>query len=274
MTIDLIDVLRDWEGFSECKIHLASWNGSDNPLDVFVNDRAEWINWNRWRSVRDDFNRRYIFSLIDFYPEPGHWLFGGLFEVKERRDVRRDYGYEVELSTRFEHWIGRLKVKFQRPGRAKSLVFDNYCEKIEVVEVLRSSYDGEDFCGYDRINHSFERLEQIFTHSRPAWRTALENVKGVYLITDVNNGKRYVGSAVGIEGIWSRWNCYLGSGHGSNDELVKLIATKGRPYAQKHFRLTLLEQFSMKTEDALILERESFWKGVLLTRGDFGYNRN
>ena len=51
------------------KLHLACWNGEEQPLDVFVRDRAEWDGWNRWRGSRDDFSRDYIFSLIEFYPE-------------------------------------------------------------------------------------------------------------------------------------------------------------------------------------------------------------
>jgi hypothetical protein len=48
-------------------------------------------------------------------------------------------------------------------------------------------------------------LESIYAIQRPDWKTALEHAKGVYLITDTSNGKRYVGSAYGVTGIWSRW---------------------------------------------------------------------
>src|SRR4029077_3693965 len=63
------------------KVHLACWNGSDQPLDVFVRSRDEWDYWNRWRAARDDFNRDFIFALIDFYPEGDRWLFGGAYQV-------------------------------------------------------------------------------------------------------------------------------------------------------------------------------------------------
>lgn len=33
------------------KLHLACWNGKDNPLDVFVRDRDEWNGWNSWRGL-------------------------------------------------------------------------------------------------------------------------------------------------------------------------------------------------------------------------------
>ena len=98
-------------------------------------------------------------------------------------------------------------------------------------------------------------------------------MKGVYVITDKSNGKQYVGSAYGQRGIWSRWSEYVGSGHGNNDELAELIEKYGIGYAAKNFQFALLELFPMKRDDDSIIERESFWKRVLLTHMH-GYNRN
>ena len=83
----------------------------------------------------------------------------------------------------------------------------------------------------------------------------------------------YVGSAYGDSGIWARWACYIGTGHGWNDEMVKLINEKGIEYARQHFKFTLLEFRSMNTDDHIIQEREQFWKRILLS-GTFGYNKN
>ncbi len=267
--IELIDILP-FKHLDDCKIHLASWNGEDNPLDVFVRDRCEWDSWNEWRGKKDEFNRSYIFSLIDFYHEPNVWLFGGIYRIRARHSDR----YQVELCKEHRDYIGRLKVLFKRPGRAKALIPDNHFHNMTVLELLRQPYDGEAFCGYENIDHSFSVLEPIFRSSKPDWKAALENIKGVYLITDLNNGKRYVGSAYGGNGIWSRWSCYIGTGHGWNDELTKLIDTEGIEYARSHFKLTLLEYRPMKIDDQSIIEREAYWKNVLLTRGEYGYNKN
>lgn len=67
------------------KVHLACWNGQDQPLDVFVRDRDEWDGWNQWRSSKDEFNRTYILSLAHFYFEIDIWLFGGIYEVLSRQ---------------------------------------------------------------------------------------------------------------------------------------------------------------------------------------------
>ena len=102
--IELVDII-DYKIFDDCKIHLASWNKKDHPLDVFVRDRRQWQRWNEYRGEKNDFNKRYIFSLIQFYPESNIWLFGGLWRVVKRNAN----GYEIKLEDNYQNFIGRLK---------------------------------------------------------------------------------------------------------------------------------------------------------------------
>ena len=256
------------------KVHLAGWNGIKHPLDVFVNDRTEWDSWNSWRSEKDQFNRDYILSLIDFYPQPGTWLFGGIYRVISRSPASQQHSYVIDRCPDFDELVGRLKIEFARSGRARSVKLENYFEKMSIAELLREPYSGEQFPGYESINHDFSALETVFRTNRPDWKAALSNVKGVYLISDKRNGKKYVGSAYGGTGIWSRWSCYIGTGHGWNDELTRLIDHEGIDYARENFRIALLEYRPAKTDDAAIIQRECFWKEALLSRAPHGYNKN
>ena len=255
------------------KLHLACWNGSYQPLDVFVRDRKEWDGWNAWRGIRDDFNREFIFSLIDFYPENDRWLFGGVYRVISKNPVNHSRSYQVELLEESKPFIGRMKIVLIRPGRARVVNFENHYKKLSISEVLPQPYTGEAFCGYDQINIGFPMLETIFAIQRADWKAALENAKGVYLITDISNGKRYVGSAYGTIGLWSRWSCYVATGHGYNEELTNLIGTHGIEYARSNFKFALLEHRTMKTDDQIVIDREQYWKNVLLSR-EYGYNKN
>jgi hypothetical protein len=96
----------------------------------------------------------------------------------------------------------------------------------------------------------------------------------VYLITDMHTARRYIGSAYGDLGIWSRWRHYIETGHGGNVELTRLVREQGLPYCREHFRFALLEQRIARIADDVVIAREAFWKRVLLTRGDAGFNRN
>jgi hypothetical protein len=117
-------------------VHLACWKGSDQPLDVFVRSRDEWDYWNRWRAARDDFDRDFIFALIDFYPEGDRWLFGGAYQVLSKTGENFTHSYTVKLLDESLPYIVRLKVALKRPGRAKAVNLENYYQEITVCEVL------------------------------------------------------------------------------------------------------------------------------------------
>ena len=256
------------------KFHAARWNNTWQPLDIYVRDKKEWFDWNRWREKRDDFARQYIFSLIDFYTETDMWLFGGIYEVLERKNINQSYSYEIKELTEYSAYVGRLKVKLKKPPRGRAFCLEHHFEKMMVSEILKQPYSGDNFVGYEKIHHSFEILSLIFKNEKLDWKSALENIKGVYAIIDQSNGKAYIGSAYGDLGIWARWSCYIGTGHGYNDELTSLIQKEGFEYAKKNFKFVLLEYRSMKVDDKIIIERENYWKEVFISRGQFGYNKN
>ena len=279
MTIktDTILKIADKE-LSQYKLHLACYNQIEQPLNVYLRGWDEWVSWNEWRGGKNDFNREFIFSLIQFYHEPDKWLFGGIFKIIHRYDdwANTEVGYEVELMDLHKDLIGRLIIDFNRYQgmRGRAFKLEGYYNSFSVSEILKKQYDGINFPGYENINIDFPELEIVFKFQKNDWKGALENVKGIYLICDKSNGKKYVGSAYGDFGIWARWAVYVGTGHGFNDELTKIISENGIEYARKHFRFSLLEYRSMKFDDNAIISRESFWKEVLLTRGQFGYNKN
>lgn len=266
--------LIDIDNPKEFKFHAARWNKHVQPLEVYVRDKKEWYHWNTWRNDKDEFSRKYIFSLIDFYHERDMWLFGGIYEVVKRNNIPQSHSYEIRELTEYCAYTGRLKIKLEKPSRGRAFKLEKHFDKMFVSEILKQPYSGEVFPGYENINHDFDILIPIFRNENKDWKAGLANIKGVYVITDKSNGKKYIGKASGDSGIWSRWSSYIESGHGGNDELTKLIKEKGYDHAKSNFRLALLEYRSMKTDDKIIDERETYWKEVFLSRGKFGYNSN
>jgi len=254
------------------KLHLGGRSpDGDHPLDYFIEDFNNWKGWNEWRGNRNDWTRDYIFSLIEFYPKQDTWLFAGIFKVLARHSDK----YEIEECPEYKKYIGRLLISFHRYqgllGRAKNL--ENYIDQFEISEVLPEIYTGEVFCGYENINHDFFILEKYLRKDKADWKTALQNVKGIYLVTDKSNGKSYVGSAYGDFGIWQRWQSYIGSGHAGNDQLYTLILEKGIEYAKSNFKFAILEILPMGLADSVIIEKETRWKNILMTK-EHGYNSN
>lgn len=95
----------------------------------------------------------------------------------------------------------------------------------------------------------------------------------MYVITNTDNGKLYVGSATGRNGIYQRWQDYISNGHGNDTGLIAIVKQHGLEYVQTHFHYTLLEHYDFTVPKDVVLARESYWKEALDTR-KHGYNGN
>ena len=88
----------------------------------------------------------------------------------------------------------------------------------------------------------------------------------MYVITNTDNGKLYVGSATGRNGIYQRWQDYIRDGHGNDTGLIAIVKQHGLEYVQTHFRYTLLEHYDFTVPKDVVLARESYWKEALDTQ--------
>lgn len=251
------------------KVHLAGFNGVENPLRVYFEGRFE--EWQSWQNKKN-FGKSYVVSLIQL-PERNRWLYVGTYEVHgcDWVEERKEFLYALEPLPSCADFSGRLIVDFARPGRASYLLAASFGAQMSVHEIRPERMHLEEFPGFKKVDLEWPDLEIVVRQNSTSWRTALSNVAGVYLISDPKDGKLYVGSATGEGGIWARW-CQYVDGHGKNIELVKLIKAVGRERARA-FRFSILEIADVHASRDEIVERESHWKRVLMTRSH-GYNAN
>lgn len=264
------------EGFNprQYKVHFAVWNQVKYPIDVLASNQEEWQGWNSWRSVKDDFNREFVFSVAQDKHDATLWLFGGIWEVLERRSTQQAHSYTVALrEDLMGPFVRRLWIRHKRSGRNIRRTMESVLPTMTVSSILQEPFAGDPFPGHDRINHSLADLQAVVTQARADWRIALESMKGVYVIHDKETGLRYVGSAYGDTGIWQRWVTYAATLHGGNVGLKALLEEKGDEYYRTNMRFALLEYWSMRTDDDHVLQRESYWKDVLHARS-LGHNKN
>ena len=117
-------------------------------------------------------------------------------------------------------------------------------------------------------------MEDIIKGNHPSYKNALENQQAVYVLTDTNTGKLYVGSATSKnEMLLSRWRGYIEKFHNGNEGLKELFKQEGAEYFKKYFKYSIIENFNSKVNPDFIIKRESYWKEVLDTRRH-GYNKN
>lgn len=276
LVFDMLRLLVPELEASSTKIHLAGWNGYDDPLDVFLAGRfAEWPSYQSQRN----FERPFVLSLIKTR-ERDRWLFAGAHKVEgpcvrvtdPTLPEQECWRYPMSELAAVSNLTGRLVAQFTRPGRQSYLVAENWVDHITLAEVYPRRLSIGEFPGFRAVDLSFDELQLVVGQGLESWRSALSNVAGVYLISDAASGGLYVGSASGAGGIWQRWADYSATGHGGNIELRTLVNGDGVDRA-KHFRFSVLEIADVHTGEADVLARETHWKRVLLSRSH-GLNGN
>lgn len=281
--IKLLDVLGITENeIPDYKVHFATGESDKlKPYKKFlIGAFKEW----QERQTNKNFSRKYILSLI--YYDKNKWLFGGVYEVVSpepeliKEGDRSLWKYETELVNRQTDLIGRIIVGYKKEFRASYPCLEltspdnRYIapKDMSISSILDKKASIHDFTGFDNVNIDYETLANIVADGIPSWKSALSNVKGIYLIVDRHTGKQYVGSAYGGDCIWQRWTAYAANGHGGNIELKELLKTNGEGY-KYNFKYSILEVCNMNLGNDYIIARETHWKEVLQTR-IFGLNRN
>ncbi|MBD5092657.1 MAG: GIY-YIG nuclease family protein [Clostridiales bacterium] len=280
--IKLVDILNiKSEDYKNYKIHFATGAlDKSEPYNEFLIDGfGEWQSY----QTRKNFNRNYVISLI--YYSKDVWMFGGVYKVnsKEPKSILRKNGkeiwqYDLSLTDNQEDLIGRVFVSYRKEFRNSypCLEFQSgngeAIADICVSSILDKRMTINDFNGFDNVNIEYQTLKYIIDNNIATWKSALSNVKGIYLIVDTLTGKQYVGSAYGDDCIWQRWSEYAKCGHGGNIELKEILHNKGVDY-RNNFKYSILEVCNMNLGNDYIIGRETYWKEVLMTR-KFGMNRN
>jgi hypothetical protein len=245
-------VADDWD--------LAGIYKSENHADLL---KGHYWNYKKTKSYRAG---QITIGLLRL-DESDSWL---LFHVgKVTADLNKfgAVGYEHEPLPEYEKYCGRLIVKYKNKSQNMVRLATSVINDCEVLQLLPKKFDDDIFPGYEDVRLSWEELSRVVR--KEGWKTALQNQKGVYLITDISSGKMYVGSAYGENMILGRWESYVRSGHGGNVGLKPL----GKEYIRKNFEYSILDIFKSTTDDKIIIKRESWWKNVLKSR-EHGYNEN
>ena len=268
--IRLIDLIRLAKiDLNDFKIHCAT-GSNPTPLEEFL--AGKFKVWQEHQNQKN-FECEHILSLIHI--GGNRWLFAGVWQVlrveKGTWKPSLCYRYKTKEVTGLNHLTGRAIIHFEKKFRASYLKGQRFVNKLLICELRENRLTVGEFPGYKSICLSYKMLQTIVKDRTPSWYTALSNVAGVYVITDISDGRLYVGSAYGKQGIWQRWSTYADNKHGGNSELRKLIKEKGEGHAA-NFQFSLLEVCDIDCGEDKALDRESFWKNVLRTT-QFGLNK-
>lgn len=263
---------------TKIKFNMNAGNVEIRAWDLlFKEDETEWEQINAWKTKHPNNNLNhadYLLAFAQYYPYgPEYFIFGGLYKIKKiEPEVFDEVGYELTLMDDYKEYRKRLIVKLKKPiGRdLYNRLYKNIQGTLEpeVYEIAPNTKLGH-FPGYQNVTLSHPQMQQIISRNEPSWKQALMNVKGVYVITDLSNGKLYIGSASGnTDGIWQRWSDYANIENltGGNKLLNEIKLDKGKDYIVNNFQYSILEIFDTKTKANTIINRENYWKNVFCTR--------
>lgn len=254
----------------EGESYLERWL-SNNIYDKINGICSECGYWGWYGNNRNFKPNQWVFNFVRL--TENEWLFISAGEILE---VPRDVCAKVNIFDKYMPYFGRLIITLKKGNTYGRYTFNitKYLNESTVSKIITSLYDGEEFPGYDNVNLSFKQLQLIINRCKRDWIAALENQKAVYLLTDKNNGKMYVGSATSDKGmLLQRWRSYIANGHGGNKELIEIVNNKGFDYIKTNFYYSILENYNSRVDDLILLKREIWWKEILHTK-KFGYNDN
>src|SRR5713101_7317917 len=153
------------------KIHLATWNGKEDPFDVYL--RGEFDEWQRWQTRRN-FERPFILSLISL-ATPNHWLYAGVHAASGSKWYSQHKCHYYNLSERKScaEFSGRLIATFTRVGRQSYLRAENWADRLIITEIQRERMTIGEFPGFKGVHLNKAQLDTVAATGSESWRAAL-----------------------------------------------------------------------------------------------------
>jgi hypothetical protein len=241
-----------------------------NPIELFKNGdistmlEGQYWNYNKNKSYKAG---QITIGLVKIKPNDDFWLLFHIGQVTRDLNKLNGVGYEYQDLPDYQKYVGRLIIKFKNKAQTMIRNAESVFDDCYISQILSDTFDNDLFPGYEKVNISWDEMNRVL--EKDNWKTALQNQKGVYLMTDTSNGKMYVGSAYGENMILGRWRAYVKSGNGGNVGLKQLTFD----HIKQNFKYSILDIYKSTTDDQIIINRESWWKEVLQSR-QFGYNEN
>ncbi|MFN8342899.1 MAG: hypothetical protein U0V64_14650 [Cyclobacteriaceae bacterium] len=172
------------------------FKGNWNPIEVFKNNEMKTLleghYWN-YRGRKSYKQGKITIGLIRIKDD--QWLLFHMGVITKDLNIYHGVGYKYRVLTEYERYFGRVIVKYKNRSQTMVRHAKSVMDECEVVQIIADTFDNDLFPGYDKVNVSWDELSRVI--EKDVWKTALQNQKGVYLISDCSNGKMYVGSAYG-----------------------------------------------------------------------------
>jgi hypothetical protein len=256
-----------------------------NPTKLYKDNRYEFELYQEYHGDKNFRGCKYVMSFLGMSGSKSKFV--GMYKVLSEQLVEdinipedeghikmsdgAKYYYKLSKTNYLEDLIDRLVIDWGASTRSWHQWLKEDKPK-EIIQILPKGYYDE-FPEFEDFILTFSDLETIIKNpdANIDWHKMLSSVYGIYLIVDLEDGKQYVGSAYGKEGMLGRWKQYAQNGHGNNQMLKNLIDKC--PKRHYKFTYTILRILPKTLTDKEVINYENLYKNKLGTRA-FGLNLN
>jgi hypothetical protein len=265
-------------GLTPCEVRLVRHKHNEaikgrRPYELWRDDRQKFEQYQSIQAIR---NRQksaaphWAVFVVNYADET---MFAGLYHAKYggllQKDTPQPHAdgydragevdvYQLELQQKLADMLGRLFIDWGRGALAWVQYADRHDKP---VTELRAAFQEPDFPGFLNFIQPLSRLSNLPT----GWISALKSCRGIYLLTCPKTKEQYVGSATGDQGLWGRWQDYIGNGDGGN------IGLKSRDPSD--YQVSVLEVAGSAATPDDIRAMEGRWQRKLRSL-EMGLNRN
>ena len=249
--------------------HIKLVRHKDRRLDLYSIYKSDRPAFFTYQNTQEKEIFKGVDYIVSFIGEEGLLArFIGVFKIHGCVTGNGVFIYEMEEVEGYDDLKERVIIRWNSPISWHQWIRN----KMEVQEISPGLHYKR-FTDYFDLILTFNELKEIVENQYSDWKSILSAIKGVYLVSDNNTGKLYIGSAYGEEGIWGRWSEYVSTGgHGGNKSLYAL--TQSDPtYAERYFQFSILMLLPKTVTADEAIRKEQLFKRKLGTNS-FGLNNN
>jgi len=157
----------------------------DEPLERYIYEENFRLTKTSWH--KNELTRDFVVAFTEMNGFRDKWLFIGVFKVNSRKEKNKNY--EIEEVMKYNKYVNRLIVEYSHDFRNHKPCLETVLDEIYVSQILENPFNTRPFCGYENLDLAFVDLEPIIKLEISDWKSKLEVIKGIYILTDTTNRK-------------------------------------------------------------------------------------
>jgi hypothetical protein len=171
----------DIQNLEDVKIRLITVPGNDktnDPLEEYKGDPLSvtdrWFLWKQKKQGNPFREGQVGIGLLDLHNDK--WLLVTVKKITKDLNLNRSgVNYLAEDVTEYKKYCGRITIKYHRTSQQGCRKASELINELEVLEILSTQYECDEFPGYENVTITWEKLKTIIDRQKKDWVSNLKN---------------------------------------------------------------------------------------------------